>query len=203
MNYWQILINYLQAGIPCLNVLYGEADSGTFGDLIAERVAEAARNSYMSRLTNDLVLTSVRIVGINTTLEHVHTPTQAISGANAGNSLPINCAFTVSKTFFGTRKKGRQFLPGVPEAAVDDGRLVNPAEALIVTQRMEEFRTICKLNELPDGTNANQPGADVTLGGPYFVNTGPGGSTGSAFFKEILSYETLPIVGSQSRRRDN
>lgn len=198
MNYWQIIINYLQSGIPCLNVLYGEADSGTFPQAIGERVAEAARNSYMSRLTNKVTLTNVRVIGLDTVTEIVHTPTTPIAGANAGNALPINCAYTASKTFFGTRKKGRMFLPGVPEAGVDDGRLVNPAEAQQVTLQMENFRTLCAENETSTGDPGNQPGANVTLGGPYIA-----GPTGSAFFKTITSFECLPIVGSQSRRRDN
>lgn len=195
----KIVIIYQQDGIPVLNVLAGQCDDAADLDSVAERVYGAAANSYMSRLSSSLTLQQVDVISYDDSSEGSFTPATPISGNNGSLALPVNVAVTVSKTLAGTRRKGRMFLPGIPEGAVDSGNSVIPGEQAVIQTFMQNFLTLCSQNQNADGSPGNQPGADVVLG----TYTGIPGAAGGFVFRSISGFQTLSRVGSQSRRRDN
>ena len=195
----KIVINYNQAGCPALNILAGRIEDNVTPAAAAERVFFAAQNSYMSRLAQALLLESVTVQSFDDPSEGTYVPAAPVSGANGPNAAPVNVAIVGSKTITATRRKGRMFLPGVPEGAVDSSRNVSAGEVALVTEQLENFRTICAVNETSDGTPANQPGEDVLLGVYSLNDPLPGSNT----FRSILQFQALSRIGSQSRRRDN
>ena len=128
-NNFVATMRYGQANIPALNIL-GVADPGGSSVAgMAERLFYAAFNSYMSLTGDSTKLLSVKLVDADGSAEAEFTnPGNTTQNPNA-NDLPINNAFLVSKSFFGTVRKGRLFIPGVPPALYI---LVTPIEFVTV-----------------------------------------------------------------------
>lgn len=193
------IVRYRQLNIPALNILHAQIEDAVAADDAAERLFFAIQNSFLSRLSGQLTLERVEIVSLDDPQEGSYTPVAPVTGAIGGEALPINCAYVASKTLSGTRRKGRMFLPGVPEGGVDSGISVTVAEQAALQTQMDNFLSICTANTLPDGSPANQPGENLQLG-TYSVDTPlPGANT----FRSIRSFQILSRVGSQSRRRNN
>lgn len=96
----------------------GEPDEGS--EFLA---IEAAMNGIMGNINNHVTLTSIDVVvGSTNPVDRVFSIPSGVGGGAGGAMVPINNAFLVQKLtpFGGRRNRGRAYLPGVSEAAVDD-----------------------------------------------------------------------------------
>lgn len=89
---------------------------------VATIVANAITNSTLvGNLVNTVTTTTIRVKnGPNDTGEF-HEGTMTIVGGNSNPGMPPNVAYLIKKSTLtgGKRGRGRMYLPGVPEAAVD------------------------------------------------------------------------------------
>lgn len=101
--------------------------------------------------TNDVVLSSVLVK-----LSPDETGASGLESANVPGtqnvtSMPPNVSFLVHKNTAdgGRRGRGRAFIPGVPEASVDDSGVVAGAVITAISSALTSFRTTLEASDLP------------------------------------------------------
>jgi len=116
-------------------------------------------------------------------------------GLSGNNILPLNNAVVVKKLsgFAGRRRRGRLYLPGIPEDAVDDNGLVLGSFIATIVDAMETFRTTCATTVSP---NCNCAILHRDISKP----AKPAYELSSAPHTLISSFSVDPVVGSQRKR---
>lgn len=149
-------VNYRFGGAACplgAEITFGirHVASG----LSAGEVAEAFRDFYAPSILTyqqqDCILTNTHVkFGPNDTGQFADVPSN-LDGDATGDAIAPQVSALITKTTNtgGRRGRGRLFMPGLPESAVDQSGVVDPANRAALTGVWEDFREAIAAADLP------------------------------------------------------
>jgi len=120
------------------HVILGVKPNGIAPAIVAAQLGDMFEPALKTAMTAETRFRNVTVVNAS---GQFGTSSRQSAGSNPGNSAPSNTAWLVTKTpgVGGRRKRGRMFIPGIPEGDVDPGGFIVPGR---VEDLQDQFDTI-------------------------------------------------------------
>lgn len=132
------------SGSPAMTVFGVDAgvitDPRTIADAIG--VILASTSSFRDNMDSNTGITRVKVLlNIDGEPFLVGESSTSIAGALSGSALPPNNAYLVKKVtgLSGRQYQGRMYIPGVPEASVNEGGFLETADLASLQLNMNQF----------------------------------------------------------------
>jgi len=161
-----------------------DAVSAAWEEVVAVTCDDSLTYTRLHTLIND-----------STNVLEFETISNTPGGLSGNQILPLNNAVVVKKLtgFSGRRKRGRLYLPGIPEDAVDDQGNVLGSFITTIVDAMTTFKETCETTVSP---NCNCAILHRDISKP----AKPAYELASAPHTLIASFGVDPIIGSQRKR---